>query len=210
MSVQVYSQAEERGRPRRRGIGGNVYARRLRRGLTLQDLAERTGVSRAMISEIERGGKNPTVRVALQLAAGLGCTVSELLGERLRDEGGARVLRREQRRVLLDPGSGVERHLLSAAFDRRGITVARYVIPARQTTGTFPSQPPGTWAHLTVLQGTLDCRLDGTGSDLHLEAGDTVEFRADVAYGFENRGRRPCELLLIVDAGARPALPYMS
>jgi transcriptional regulator with XRE-family HTH domain len=206
--VQVYSQGEEK-RPRRQGIGGNVYARRLRRGLTLQDLAERSGVSRAMISEIERGSKNPTVRVALQLAAGLGCTVSELLGERPHEEEGTRVLRRDQRRVLLDPGSGVERHLLSDAFDRRGITVARYLIPARQKTGAFPSQPPGTWAHVTVLRGTVDCCLDGTGPDLHLEAGDAVEFSAEVAFGFENPGRRPCELLLIVDAGAGPPLPYV-
>lgn len=208
--MHLYSLSDERRRPRTPGIGGSVHARRLRHGLTLQELADRSGVSRAMISEIERGSKNPTVRVAQQLAAGLGCTVSELLGERLRQQNGVRVLRREQRRVLLEPGSGVERHPLSTALDRRGITVARYVIPARRKTGTFPSQPPGALAHLTVLQGSVDCCLDGTDGDLHLEAGDAAEFRADVDYAFANPGRRPCEFVLILDAGARPLLPYMS
>jgi len=92
--VQLYSVSEEQRRPRRPEIGGNIHARRLRRGLTLQDLADETGVSRAMISEIERGSKNPTVRIALQLAAGLGCTVSELLGEHKREQDSALVLRR--------------------------------------------------------------------------------------------------------------------
>ena len=207
--MQLYSVSEEQRRPRPPQIGSNIHARRLRRGLTLQDLADETGVSRAMISEIERGSKNPTVRIALQLAAGLGCTVSELLGEHKRDQDSALVLRRDQHRILLEPGSGVERHVLSAAFDRRGITVAQYVIPVRQMTGAFPSHPPGTWAHLTVLQGTLDCCLDGGKGDIRLREGDSVEFRADVAYGFKNPGRRPCELLLILDAGARPLLPDM-
>jgi transcriptional regulator with XRE-family HTH domain len=191
-------------------LGGNVHVRRLRQGMTLQELADRTGVSRAMISEIERGTKNPTVRVALQLASGLDCTVSELLQERAPRERRAQVLRRDRERVLVHPGSGVERHLLSTAFDRRGITIARYVVPGRRKTALPPSRPAGAWAHLTLLQGNLDCHLDGADSDVHLEAGDALEFRADSAYTFENPGRRSCELLLIVDAGARPALAYMS
>ncbi len=49
--------------------------------LTLEALAERAGVSRAMISDIERDVKNPTIKVLSQIAEGLKCTVSSLLGE---------------------------------------------------------------------------------------------------------------------------------
>ena len=123
-----------------------------------------------------------------------------------------RVERAQVRHVLLgavaEAGPEVGRGHLEArhleAFVRE-----TYVLPARQMTGTFPSHPPGTWAHLTVLQGTLDCCLDGGKGDIRLQEGDSVEFRADVAYGFKNPGRRPCELLLILDAGARPLLPDM-
>ena len=53
---------------------------RREKGLTLEELAERSGVSRAMLSKIERGEKNPTLIVAAKLAEGLGVSLSRLLG----------------------------------------------------------------------------------------------------------------------------------
>lgn len=205
---QVYSLKEDRRPPLRQAeeIGGNVHARRLRRGFTLQSLADRSGVSRAMISEIERGSKNPTVRLAVQLAAGLGCTVSELLGEQDPPDVAPLVLRRNKRRVLMETGSGIERHVLSSALEGRGIQVVKYVIPAHQATGVLPPQSTGTWAHVTVLQGSLDCSLGTAERELRLESGDSVEFRADVRYGFRNPGRRGCQFFLIIDSRARPPL----
>ena len=52
-------------------LGGRVRALRRERGLTLEVLAGRSGVSRAMISKLERGEKNPTLVVAAKVAAGL-------------------------------------------------------------------------------------------------------------------------------------------
>ena len=51
---------------------------RLKRGLTMKQLAELSGVSIQSISSIERGGMIPTVRIALKLAQVLGCTIEEL------------------------------------------------------------------------------------------------------------------------------------
>ncbi|CAA9452388.1 MAG: Transcriptional regulator, Xre-family with cupin domain, partial [uncultured Rubrobacteraceae bacterium] len=53
---------------------------RRERGLTLEELAGRSGVSRAMISKLERGEKNPTLVVAAKVAEGLGITLSQLMG----------------------------------------------------------------------------------------------------------------------------------
>src|ERR671916_3400603 len=61
-------------------LGAWVRGLRRERGLTLEELAERSGVSRAMISKVERGEKNPTLVVAAKLAEGLGITLSQLAG----------------------------------------------------------------------------------------------------------------------------------
>src|SRR5215208_1843138 len=88
-----------------------IRARRQQLGLTLQQLARRSGVSAAMLSEVERGQKSPTLRVAAQIAEGLECAVSDLLDEEL----GSRLVvqRRRERRRLVEKGSGIERHLLA-------------------------------------------------------------------------------------------------
>ncbi|HEX5699055.1 MAG TPA: helix-turn-helix transcriptional regulator, partial [Rubrobacter sp.] len=61
-------------------LGDRVRELRRRRSLTLEELAERSGVSRAMISKLERGEKNPTLVVAAKVAEGLGVSLSRLLG----------------------------------------------------------------------------------------------------------------------------------
>lgn len=110
-------------------LGSNIRARRAKLGITLETLAKRTGVSRAMLSEIERDAKNPTIKVVCQIAEGLGCTVSQLLGEAEEPTHVMQVGRYGDRQILVDAHSGVERHLLSPAFQRRGIEVLWYLIP---------------------------------------------------------------------------------
>lgn len=180
-------------------LGGNIKARRLALGLSLEALSERSGVSRAMLSDIERGAKSPTVRVVSQIAEGLGCTVSQLLGEQaLETAQPYAVVRRNERRVLLDPQSGVERHLLSPDLLRRGIEVLWYVIPPGQDTGSFPAHRPGVEEQLTVISGQLQCRIGGQA--VTLEPGDSLWFPADVPHSLANPGVEPCCCLLIIDA----------
>ena len=88
-------------------LGGRVKRLRRRRGLTLEELAGLSGVSRAMISKLERGEKNPTLVVAAKLAAGLGVTLSHLAGMEERRE--VFVVPRERRMVMRDPETGFER-----------------------------------------------------------------------------------------------------
>jgi quercetin dioxygenase-like cupin family protein len=166
--------------------------------MTLDDLSASAGVSRAMLSEIERGVKNPTIRVVSQIAAGLGCTVSELLGETPSPAESVWVTRRAERRVLLDPRSGVERHLLSPAFQARGVEVLWYSIPPGAETGEFPPHRRGVFEHITVVEGRLRCAL---GEEVvHLLTGDSVSFPADLSHAFRNEGTTPCRYLLIIDS----------
>src|ERR687889_1987286 len=95
-------------------LGTRVKELRRRGGLTLEDLAERAGVSRAMISKLERGEKNPTLVVAAKVAEGLGVSLSQLVGVEERRE--VVVVPRERRMIMRDPGTGFERQLLSPSF----------------------------------------------------------------------------------------------
>src|SRR5918998_6775550 len=92
-------------------LGSRVKELRKRRGMTLEALAERSGVSRAMLSKLERGEKNPTLVVAARIAEGFGVTLSGLLGTEERRE--VIVVPRERRMVMKDPETGFERQLLS-------------------------------------------------------------------------------------------------
>lgn len=185
-------------------IGEEIKARRQGKGLTLDGLAGRSGVSRAMLSEIERGVKNPTIRVASQIAAGLETTVAALLGEVADDERAPVVVRRADRPTLLDPQSGVARQELSPAYQGRGVEVLWYTIPAGGRTRAFPPLRPGTVAQLVLIQGTLACTIGAHGPTLG--EGDALYFPADQPYAFANPGPAPCHYLLILDAsqaGAR-------
>ena len=180
-------------------LGETIKARRSRHGLTLGDLAERTGVSRAMLSEIERGAKNPTIRIVCQIAEGLGTTVAELIGEGPPAESRAPVIvRAAERQTLVDPQTGVTRQQLAPAYLRRGVEVLWYSLPARAATGTFPAHRPGVVEQLTVVCGALRCQLGG--DQALLAAGDAIFFEADLAHAFVNPGDEPCEYMLIIDS----------
>ena len=185
-------------------LGGTIQGRRGALGLTLEELAERSGVSRAMLSEIERGAKNPTIRVVVQVAAALGCTVSELLGEQppaVADR--VTLVRREDRQALVDPRTGVERHSLAPASPRHGAEVIWYAVPPGSGTGPFPPHRRGVLEHITVVRGELRCRL--ADRDLELREGDSVSFPADVEHEFWNRAAGPAEYILVHLFGDPPA-----
>ena len=180
-------------------LGQAIHARRAALGLTLEALATRAQVSRAMLSAIERGTKNPTIKVLCQIAEGLACSVSQLIGEHDAElPADLMVVREDARTRLIDPRSGVERHNLAPSFQRRGIEVLWYMIPPGRGTGAFPPHRLGVEEHITVVQGRLHCRLGG--QELWLEAGDSIAFQAQLTHAFHNPGPAPCHYFLIIDA----------
>lgn len=180
-------------------LGSTIRARRAGLGLSLEALAGQSGISRAMLSAVERGTKNPTIKLACQIAEALGCTVSELLGEHERGAPDtAEVVRRGEQSVLVDPQMGAERRLLAPAFVRHGIEILQYTIPAGSTTGTFPPHRRGVHEHVTVVTGSLVCCLGQ--KSIFLGAGDSVSFPADVTHTFRNSGEQPVQYFLVIDS----------
>ncbi len=177
-------------------LGVRVRELRRGRGLTLEGLAERSGVSRAMISKLERGEKNPTLVIAAKLAEGLEVTLSQLAGVEERRE--VVVTPKERRMTMHDPETGFERQLLSPSFAGRGIEFIRNVIPEGGTSGEFPPHKKGVEEYIVVERGRL--RADLGGEEYVLEEGDAVYFEADVTHRFDNLGEGTCSYYLIISS----------
>ena len=175
-------------------LGARIKDLRRRRGLTLDDLAERAGVSRAMISKVERGEKNPTLVVTAKVAEGLGVTISELL--RVEERREIVVIPRERRMTVRDPETGFERQLLSPTFGGRGVEFVRNVVPRGSTSGKFPPHRRGVEEHVVVEKGRL--RAVVGGEEHLLEAGDALYFEADVSHRFDNAGDGECSYYHVI------------
>jgi transcriptional regulator with XRE-family HTH domain len=175
-------------------VGERVRGLRRRRGWTLEVLAERSGVSRAMISKLERGEKNPTLVVTAKVAEGLGVSLTHLVG--IEERRGAVVVPRDRRAVMRDPETGFERQLLSSG---RGLEFTRNVVPEGANSGVFPPHRRGVEEYLLVEKGRLRAILGG--EDYVLDEGDSAYFEADVTHRFDNVGEGECSYYLVIGSG---------
>ena len=162
----------------------------------MEGLAELSGVSRAMISKLERGEKNPTLVVAAKLAEGLGVTLSRLAGMEERRE--VVVVPRQRRMVMRDPETGFERQLLSPNFVGPGVEFIKNKIPARSTSGEFPPHRRGVEEHIAVETGHLKATLGG--EEYFLEEGDAIYFEANMPHRFDNPGDTECTYFLVISS----------
>ena len=182
-------------------VGQAVRARRRAAGLSLEELAGRSGVSATMLSEVERGLKNPTVKLAWQVARALGCSLSDLIENEA--PAGPAILRADQRRSLVDPETGVERHGWSGELRRRGLEVVSYRLPPASSAGEMAPNRSGVHEWVGVTRGELLLVLGGQPH--HLARGDSATYAPQVAVEYRNEGRGVCEFLLVSDArGVQP------
>jgi transcriptional regulator with XRE-family HTH domain len=180
-------------------LGERVRGLRRERGWTLELLAERSGVSRAMISKLERGEKNPTLVVAAKVAEGLGVNLSQLVG--IEEKRAVVVVPQERRMTMRDPETGFERQLLSPSFGGRGVEFIRNVVPEGSTSGEFPPHRRGVEEYVVVERGRLRAVLGG--EEYFLDEGDAAYFEADVAHRFDNAGEGECSYYLVIDSKGR-------
>ena len=165
----------------------------------METLAERSGVSRAMLSKLERGEKNPTLVVAAKVAEGLDVSLTQLVGVEDRRE--VVVVPRDRQTVMRDPETGFERQLLSPSFGGRGVEFIRNVVPHGSTSGEFPPHRRGVEEYVAVKKGRL--RAVVGSEEIPLEEGDALYFEADVSHRFDNIGDGECSYyLVIVSKGA--------
>ena len=157
------------------------------RGWSLADLAERSGVSKATISKIERAEVSPTAVVLVRLASAFDLTLAGLM---LRAEGqGGRLSRAAEQPAWRDPESG---YLRKQVFGRpeHPIEIVRVEMPAKQRV----ILPASSYAHirqaLWVLTGSLV--IIEAGERHELGTGDCLGFGPPAEVTFANETTSPC------------------
>jgi len=167
-----------------RRVAENLRALRKQRDLSLDDLAARSGVSRATLSQIETSKTNPTIAILWKIAAGLQIPFAALLGEERVER--LRVLRRGDVQVLRSADGRMESRPLTPAGASAQVECYELRLAPRSLSRS-EAHAKGTCESLTVLTGTLRIQVGDQVSEL--AAGDSVYFEADVPHTYENPGR---------------------
>lgn len=183
-------------------VGPRVRALREAMQLSLRDLAERSGVSAPMLSQVERGETSPTLAVAAKIASGLDLSLSQLL--RLDESHHVVVVRKGQRRQGAGRSDGHAYELLTPPLPGQRVELSEHSLVPGATTGGEDDPPihePGSRETVFVQAGSVDLVVDG---DRHsLDAGDSVTFDADLPHHFENQGGGVAVFLAVTAAGLR-------
>lgn len=179
-----------------RRLGARIKGLRQSRGLTLDQLAERSGVSRAMISRVERGESSPTAALLDRLCAGLGVLLSALF----REEAQAGPLaRRSEQPVWTDPDSGYVRRSVSPPGTGSRLEIVEVEMPAGAR--VLLDAPRGGFRldqQLWLLEGELSLTVGGR--EHRLAAGDCLAMLLDGPIAFHNPGEVPARYAVVLTA----------
>lgn len=174
-------------------VGVNLKLLRQERGLTLQQLAERSGVSKAMLNQIEAGKSSPTIALGWKIANGLGVQFGALLGEAL--PGDFVVHERDRIQALYSD----DRKLCTRALFPPGDARAAELFELSLEPGAeerAQSHTAGTREQIYVTAGQLT--VETSENSAHLQAGDVLFFCADRPHRYFNPGRGPARFILVM------------
>jgi XRE family transcriptional regulator, regulator of sulfur utilization len=176
-------------------VGATLQKLRLKRGLTLDDLSRAAGVSKSMLSQIEREKANPTIAVAWRLANALGIGIEELLSSEPQEAEAIHVLEPHETPTLPGNHAGYVLRILgpmdlAGKYEWYELTLS----PG----GELASQghDPGTAEHVTVLHGTIEAEVDGERH--RIRHGATARYAADLPHVLRNPGKSEARAVMVV------------
>lgn len=174
-------------------VGANLRRLRTQRGLSLEKLARASGVSRAMLGQVELGKSAPTINVLWKIARALEIPFSALI----RDQrvGGTVVLPKDKAKKLTShDGTFTSRALFP--FDvPRNVEFYELRLQPRAVEEADP-HPPGTVENLVISQGALELSVGGERHEL--TTGDAILFEADVPHVYRNAGDKELLMYLVM------------
>jgi transcriptional regulator with XRE-family HTH domain len=174
-------------------VGQNLRKFRTRRGLSLEGLAQLSGVSRAMLGQIELGQSAPTITVLWKIVTALGVPFNALLNTQ--SSSGARVLRAGDSKLLTNKDRSFSSRALFPFDAPRRVEFYELRLAGggvEDATG----HPPGTSENLVVTQGSVEIEA---GGELHrLEIGDSIVFEADTPHSYRNPGKGEAVMFLVM------------
>lgn len=145
-------------------IAANLKTRREDLGLSMADLATRSGVSKAMIGKVESGASSPTAGLLGRLCAGLGVTLSTLMLSV--EAADSTYYPAQSQPTWRDPATGLERTLAGPASAQSNVEIARLRLPAGTVVeyALAPERP--IRQHIYVLNGTFTFTIGGQSTTL--------------------------------------------
>lgn len=175
-------------------LGKRLKALRAESRLTLGQLSQMAGVSKAMLSQIEQHKVNPTIAVMLKVASALQLNIGELLNMPA-EKNIIRVIPHTDANYSLQAGPGCFIRTLSPLSLEKNIEFYKIKLDAgaeQRSEGHFP----GTQEFLHVSKGKI--RVVSGDQQVDLAAGDSVQYRCDITHMLKNIGRRAAEAYMVV------------
>lgn len=175
-------------------LGRRVKKLRADRGWSLEELASASGVSRSMLSEIEREQANPTLSVTYRIARAFGLSLQDLI-ESANSASTIQTIRADDRAQIFRSDKRCQIRTLSPLNLEKDVEFYELRLPAGEA---LRSQPhvDGTREFLTVEEGTVD--LQSAASSETLAKGDSATYRADVPHSITNSSKHEAVLFLVV------------
>lgn len=174
-------------------IPHRVREERMRRGLTLDQLATQAGVSRAMISKIERGESSPTAVLLSRIGDAMGLSMSALMREPR--SAPTAIQRVQEQQQWTDPATGYVRRLLSPPGDAAEVEIVAVELPPGQTVSFAASATLHSDDQILLLEGQLT--LTSGATVYELQPGDCARVSTHEEQSFGNGGTAAARYLVI-------------
>ena len=180
-------------------IAGRLKALRTEKRLTLDELANLSGVSRAMISRIERGDASPTASLLSRLVSAFGLSLSAFF--EAAEKVASPLSRRAHQPVWRDPETGYVRRSVSPFGMPARADLVEVEFPAGKTL-SYPalSGHPAMVQHVWLFSGVLEMTADGATH--RMQPGDCLFMTLSAPHAFHNPGPEPACYAVIIEKPA--------
>jgi len=181
--------------PVERLLCGRVRELRRKRGWTLEQLSAACGVSRSMLSEIERGNANPTLAVAFRIAGAFSMSLGDLVDAPAATPRKIDVIRASDPAYHYRSDRSIRIRTLSPLRLEKSVEYYEVTLRAGAVLASGPHFE-GARELLTVQQGGV--RVTSDGESVELARGDSAHYRADVAHAIRNTSAADAVVFLVV------------
>lgn len=179
-------------------VGANLRRMRTTRGLSLERLAQLSGVSRAMLGQIELGQSTPTINVLWKIARALAVPFSALITDPTASR--TRVLPAARAKILSSADGSFSSRALFPFDEPRNVEFYELHLKPRSLEVAEP-HPPGTVENLVVASGQMEITV---GEELHsLGPGDAIQFEADAPHQYRNPSDQEAVVYLVMTYGEK-------
>lgn len=173
-------------------LAKNLKSLRDRKRMSLDKVAELTGVSKTMLGQIERGESNPTINTVWKIANGLKASFTSLINEPVPD---AAVIPAEQVQVLHEDKGRFRIYTFFSFDEKRRFEMYNIELDKG---GYLSSEPhrEGTEESITLFEGELTIRVNQ--EEYTIKKGDAIRFMADRSHSYHNSGNDMVRLCMVI------------